>query len=78
MPRCWDQWFPELGRAYALGGADLLAYPTAIGCEPLHPAWDTRPERQRSSPTPSPTACCGHEHSARVGGHIASSPTPSP
>ena len=31
---CWDQWFPECARAMALGGADLLLYPTAIGSEP--------------------------------------------
>jgi N-carbamoylputrescine amidase len=28
---CWDQWFPEAARAMALMGAELLAYPTAIG-----------------------------------------------
>ena len=28
---CWDQWFPEAARLTALGGAELLAYPTAIG-----------------------------------------------
>ncbi len=28
---CWDQWFPEAARATALGGAELLFYPTAIG-----------------------------------------------
>ncbi|MEL6575997.1 MAG: nitrilase-related carbon-nitrogen hydrolase [Pseudomonadota bacterium] len=38
---CWDQWFPELARAMALAGAELLVYPTAIGSEPLHPDWDT-------------------------------------
>ncbi len=31
---CWDQWFPEVARAMALQGADLLLYPTAIGSEP--------------------------------------------
>lgn len=40
-PTCWDQWFPELARAYALTGADLLTYPTAIGSEPDHPDFDT-------------------------------------
>ena len=30
---CWDQWFPELARAMALMGAELLVYPTAIGSE---------------------------------------------
>ncbi len=43
FPTCWDQWFPELARAYALGGADLLVYPTAIGSEPDHPQFDTAP-----------------------------------
>lgn len=32
---CWDQWFPETARCLALGGAELLIYPTAIGSEPL-------------------------------------------
>ena len=30
---CWDQWYPEGARLMALRGADLLIYPTAIGCE---------------------------------------------
>ncbi|NND99169.1 MAG: carbon-nitrogen hydrolase [Pirellulaceae bacterium] len=28
---CWDQWFPEAARLFALAGAELLLYPTAIG-----------------------------------------------
>lgn len=32
---CWDQWFPETARALALGGAELLLFPTAIGSEPI-------------------------------------------
>lgn len=28
---CWDQWYPEGARLMALGGADILIYPTAIG-----------------------------------------------
>ena len=28
---CWDQWFPEAARLMALGGAELILYPTAIG-----------------------------------------------
>ena len=43
FPTCWDQWFPELARAYALAGADVLVYPTAIGSEPDHPDFDTEP-----------------------------------
>jgi N-carbamoylputrescine amidase len=47
---CWDQWFPEAARLLALGGAELLVYPTAIGWlagekEALgaaqHHAWET-------------------------------------
>jgi N-carbamoylputrescine amidase len=43
LPTCWDQWFPELARAYSLEGADVLIYPTAIGSEPDHPDFDTEP-----------------------------------
>ena len=47
---CWDQWFPEAARLMALGGAQLLVYPTAIGWLPdekptlgdaQHHAWQT-------------------------------------
>lgn len=40
---CWDQWFPECARAMALGGAEMLLYPTAIGSEPADPAYDSQP-----------------------------------
>ncbi|WP_104191196.1 nitrilase-related carbon-nitrogen hydrolase [Cryobacterium sp. Y82] len=43
LPTCWDEWFPEVSRLYALGGAEILAYPTAIGSEPLFPDFDTQP-----------------------------------
>jgi len=43
LPTCWDQWFPEVARAYSLEGADILVYPTAIGSEPDHPEFDTQP-----------------------------------
>jgi N-carbamoylputrescine amidase len=43
LPTCWDQWFPELARAYSLADAEILAYPTAIGSEPDHPDFDTQP-----------------------------------
>ncbi len=43
LPTCWDQWFPELARAYSLAGAEVLIYPTAIGSEPDHPQFDTEP-----------------------------------
>ena len=44
---CWDQWFPEAARAMALQGAEVLFYPTAIGSEPLDPAWDSSGHWQR-------------------------------
>jgi N-carbamoylputrescine amidase len=47
MPTCWDEWFPEVARLYALQGADVLAYPTAIGSEPNHPEFDTQPQWQK-------------------------------
>ena len=47
FPTCWDQWFPELARAYSLAGAAVLVYPTAIGSEPDHPDFDTEPLWER-------------------------------
>jgi N-carbamoylputrescine amidase len=47
---CWDQWFPEAARLAALGGAQLIFYPTAIGWQfdegeevdaAQHDAWET-------------------------------------
>jgi len=47
---CWDQWYPEAARIAALGGAEVLFYPTAIGWHPAekalygaaqHDAWRT-------------------------------------
>src|SRR5277367_5879530 len=35
---CWDQWYPEGARITALGGADILFYPTAIGWHPSEKA----------------------------------------
>jgi N-carbamoylputrescine amidase len=43
FPTCWDQWFPELARIYALEGAEILVYPTAIGSEPHLDGFDTQP-----------------------------------
>lgn len=40
---CWDQWYPEAARLMALAGAELLAYPTAIGWDPN----DTEDEKAR-------------------------------
>lgn len=45
---CWDQWFPEAARAMALGGADILLYPTCIGVEPLEPELDSKDPWQRA------------------------------
>ena len=44
---CWDQWFPEVARGLALGGAEVILYPTAIGSEPLEPDWDSAPHWRR-------------------------------
>ncbi len=47
---CWDQWYPEAARLTALGGAELIFYPTAIGWlaaekeefgASQHNAWET-------------------------------------
>jgi N-carbamoylputrescine amidase len=43
LPTCWDEWFPEAARAYSLGGAEIIVYPTAIGSEPTFPDFDTQP-----------------------------------
>ena len=43
FPTCWDQWFPELARAYSLLGAEILVYPTAIGDEPEYGDFDSQP-----------------------------------
>ena len=44
---CWDQWFPEVARGLALDGAEVILYPTAIGSEPLDPAYDSSAHWQR-------------------------------
>ncbi|MFA6171460.1 MAG: carbon-nitrogen hydrolase [Patescibacteria group bacterium] len=46
---CYDQWFPEAARMAALGGAEIIFYPTAIGTiigdkdnyGDWHNAWET-------------------------------------
>jgi N-carbamoylputrescine amidase len=47
---CWDQWYPEAARLFALAGAEILLYPTAIGWIPAerkefgvaqHSSWET-------------------------------------
>ena len=40
-PTCYDQWFPELARIYALEGAEFIYYPTAIGSEPTAGDFDS-------------------------------------
>jgi N-carbamoylputrescine amidase len=35
---CWDQWYPEGARLTAIGGANILFYPTAIGWHPSEKA----------------------------------------
>jgi len=42
-PTCYDQWFPELARIYGQKGAEIIAYPTAIGGEPTAPDFDSQP-----------------------------------
>ena len=44
---CWDQWYPEASRLMALGGAEILIYPTAIGWNPDDPTDEK--ERQRDA-----------------------------
>lgn len=41
-PTCYDQWFPELARAYGIKQADIIVYPTAIGAEPEAPDFDSQ------------------------------------
>jgi N-carbamoylputrescine amidase len=43
VPTCYDQWFPELARTYALNGAEFIYYPTCIGSEPTAPDFDSQP-----------------------------------
>jgi N-carbamoylputrescine amidase len=47
---CWDQWYPEAARLFALRGAEILLYPTAIGWldvdkptygKSQHESWET-------------------------------------
>jgi len=43
LPTCWDEWFPEVARAYSLRGAEIIVYPSAIGSEPSFPEFDSEP-----------------------------------
>jgi len=38
---CWDEWFPEVARIFALQGAGLIFYPSAIGTEPDRPGYSS-------------------------------------
>ncbi len=38
---CWDEWFPEVARIFALQGAEIIFYPSAIGTEPEYPTYDS-------------------------------------
>lgn len=71
---CWDQWYPEAARLMALGGAELLLYPTAIGWDSRDDAAERERQReawltiQRSHAVANglPALCCnrvGHEPS---------------
>ena len=51
---CWDQWYPEAARLTALGGAQILFYPTAIGWHP----------EEKDDPRRGAVRCLAH-HPAR-------------
>lgn len=38
---CWDEWFPEVARIFALQGASVIFYPSAIGSEPDRPEYSS-------------------------------------
>jgi N-carbamoylputrescine amidase len=44
---CWDQYFPELARAMALMGAEIVLYPSAVGSVPGVEGFDMCPQWQR-------------------------------
>jgi N-carbamoylputrescine amidase len=72
---CWDQWFPEAARAMALMGAEAILYPTAIGTEPLDPAWDSMPHWRRvmqghAAANMVPVAAANRTGTETVGGHV--------
>jgi N-carbamoylputrescine amidase len=81
---CWDQWYPEAARIAALGGAELLFYPTAIGWHPAekeefgsaqHDAWETiqRAHAIANGLFVAVANRVGHEH-GDVRGHRADGP----
>jgi N-carbamoylputrescine amidase len=44
---CWDEWFPEVARIFALQGASIIFYPSAIGSEPDRPEYSSHVAWQR-------------------------------
>ena len=65
---CWDQWFPEAARAMALGGAEALLYPTAIGSEPPPaPPLDSRDHWRRVMQGHAAANCMPVVASNRIG-----------
>ena len=50
---CWDQWYPEAARLAALGGAQVLFYPTAIGWHPAEKAGIRRGAARRLAHHPA-------------------------
>ena len=42
---CWDQWYPEAARLMALGGAEIICYPTAVAWPADGPGPDGDAER---------------------------------
>ena len=38
---CWDEWYPEVARIFALQGANIIFYPSAIGTEPDRPGYSS-------------------------------------
>jgi predicted amidohydrolase len=61
---CWDQWYPEAARLMALAGAQLLLYPTAIGCR----CWSATVPALRRIPRRRPAASASGV-AARLSGH---------
>jgi N-carbamoylputrescine amidase len=81
---CWDQWYPEAARIDALGGAEVVFYPTAIGWHPAekaefgkaqHDAWETvqRGHAIANGMYVAAPNRVGHEH-GDVRGHRADGP----
>ncbi len=64
---CWDQWFPECARAMAVMGAEILFYPTAIGCEPHKPEINSKDHWQRAMQGHAAANMVGLVASNRIG-----------